>query len=282
MGLGGLITTWQRQTKDFAHAHPDRYTCLVFDNRGMGESDKPLLRYSTSEMAKDLVELLDHLSWTADRQLHVIGISMGGMIAQELALQIPDRIASLQLISTAARLINTIGYWENLRNRINLFIPRSLDKQVARAKANLYPESWLNLPDEEPEPVVKAFPTNGDRFAAGEIRKRTNPGVFTRTGFMAQAIAAGWHHKSAAQLKELGDTIGRERIMVLHGTEDRMITFPHGEVLLRELGGEGKGVTKAFYEGKGHHIPAEGRWEFNRRVQEMVEKTEKLGTKFAV
>ncbi len=51
---------------------------------GMGESDKPVMRYSTSEMAKDVVELLDHLGWTEKRQLHVIGLSMGGMIAQEL------------------------------------------------------------------------------------------------------------------------------------------------------------------------------------------------------
>ncbi|KAI9664102.1 MAG: hypothetical protein M1821_007593 [Bathelium mastoideum] len=276
MGLGGLIATWQRQIKDFSHAQSDKYTSLVFDNRGMGQSDKPFMRYSTSEMAMDLIELLDHLGWTAQRQLHVIGVSMGGMIAQELALDISDRIASLQLVSTAARLVNTIGYWENLRNRINLFIPRSLDVQVARAKANLYPEAWLNSPDEEPEPVVQPFPTNGDRFAAGEIRKRTNPGVFTRTGFIAQAIAAGWHYKSPAQLKELAEEVGRERIMVMHGTDDHMITFPHGEVLLQDLGGEEKGVTKAFYERKGHHLPAEERWDFNRRVQEMVEKTSKL------
>ena len=50
----------------------------------MGESDKPLMRYSTSEMAKDVVDVLDHIGWTAQRHLHVIGISMGGMIAQEL------------------------------------------------------------------------------------------------------------------------------------------------------------------------------------------------------
>ena len=278
MGLGGLMSTWQRQTKDFSHAQSDKYTSLVVDNRGMGESDKPLMRYSTSEMAKDLIELLDHLSWTEQRQLHVIGISMGGMIAQELALEVPSRIASLQLVSTAARLVNTIGYWENLRNRINLFIPRSLDEQVARAKLNLYPETWLNLPDQEPEPVVKPFPTNGDRFAAGEIRKRMSPGVFTRTGFIAQAIAAGWHHKSPAQLKELGNKVGRDRIMVVHGTEDRMITFPHGEVVLKDLGGEESGVTKAFYKGKGHHLPAEERWDFDRRVEEMVEKTSNLGS----
>ncbi len=84
MGLGAFKTAWQRQTKDFAHDQASRYTSLIFDNRGMGESDKPLSRYTTSEMAKDVVELVDHLGWTRERQLHVIGVSMGGMIAQEL------------------------------------------------------------------------------------------------------------------------------------------------------------------------------------------------------
>lgn len=84
MGLGGFMKTWQRQLKDFGHTDADKFTSLTFDNRGMGESGKPLLRYTTSEMAKDLVELLDHVGWTENRSVHVVGISMGGMIAQEL------------------------------------------------------------------------------------------------------------------------------------------------------------------------------------------------------
>lgn len=84
MGLGGMKYAWQRQTKDFGHAQGDKYSCLVYDNRGIGDSDKPRGRYSTSEMAKDVIEVIDHLGWTNDRQLHVIGISMGGMIAQEV------------------------------------------------------------------------------------------------------------------------------------------------------------------------------------------------------
>ena len=80
----GIKQTWQRQTRDFGHSEADKYTCLVFDNRGMGESDKPLLRYTTSEMAKDVVELLNHVQWQDSRSIHVVGISMGGMIAQEL------------------------------------------------------------------------------------------------------------------------------------------------------------------------------------------------------
>ena len=84
MGLGGILKTWQRQTKDFGHTEADKYTCLVFDNRGMGQSDKPILRYTTLEMAKDIIELLDHVGWTRSRSFHVVCISMGGMIAQEL------------------------------------------------------------------------------------------------------------------------------------------------------------------------------------------------------
>ena len=84
MGLGALRTAWQRQTKDFGHLQGDRYSCLVFDNRGIGRSDAPLLRYSTSEMARDVIELLDHVGWTGPRRVHVVGTSMGGMISQEL------------------------------------------------------------------------------------------------------------------------------------------------------------------------------------------------------
>ena len=90
IAIGTLKTGWQRQTKDFGHGQntnrdqSNKYSCLIFDGRGMGESDKPLARYSTSEMAKDTLELIDDIGWTAERQLHVVGVSMGGMIAQEI------------------------------------------------------------------------------------------------------------------------------------------------------------------------------------------------------
>ncbi|GAB7353093.1 hypothetical protein MBLNU459_g3636t1 [Dothideomycetes sp. NU459] len=275
MGLGGLKSAWQRQTKDFGHTRASTYSCLIVDNRGMGESDKPVMRYSTSEMAKDIVEILGHIGWTEPRQLHITGISMGGMIAQELACLIPTRIASLNLISTAPRIVNTVGFVENLRNRINLFIPRSLDDQIAHVKHNLYTEAWLAQPDDT-EPVVQSFPTNGDRFAAGEIAKRKTPEFFNKKGFVAQAIAAGWHHKSAAQLKDMADRVGRDRILVLHGTRDRMITFPHAEMLLAEMGGEEAGVTKKFFDGQGHVVPIERREEFRVLIEEMVDKVQAL------
>ena len=152
-------------------------------------------------------------------------------------------------------------------------IPKSLEVQIAKVKADCYSAEWLAQPDEI-EAVVKPFPTNGDRFAAGEVNKRTSPDVFSKQGFMCQLYAAGFHHKSAKQLAELGDKVGRERIMVLHGKRDHMIDFVHGEMLLKELGGEERGITKSFHENIGHVAPLEIRKEFQKILVGRIEKTE--------
>lgn len=186
---------------------------------------------------------------------------------------IPDRICSLNFVSTAPRIVRTLPYLENVRNRINLMWPKPIDDQISKVKADCYSAEWLKKPDET-ESVVQPFPTNGDRFAAGELSKRLSPGVFTPKGFMCQLYAAGFHHKSAKQLKQLADAVGRERIMVLHGTGDYMINFVHAKMLLAELGGEESGVTKSFHEGMGHVAPFEIRKEFKRIIVDRIEKTE--------
>lgn len=135
----------------------------------------------------------------------------------------------------------------------------------------MFSEAWLDEPDAEDH-----FPTNGDRFAAQEVNKRQDVNGFTRKGFLCQVIAAAYHHKSAKQLKELGDKVGRERILVVHGTVDRMITIPHGEILVEELGGEERGVTKVNVQGKGHGLPMEWRKEFTKLIGGFVERTENL------
>jgi pimeloyl-ACP methyl ester carboxylesterase len=251
----------------------------------MGKSDKPILRYSTSEMAKDTIELLDHLGWTKERQLHITGVSMGGMIAQELGLLIPNRICSLNLVSTAAAIENTTSYLENLRTRVMMFVPKSLDRAVTDSSRMLFSNAWLDSPDDTilpnastPNVVLpesgeyQRFKTNYERFAAQELTKRLDVEGFPKKGFMLQAIAAGWHHKSAAQLKELGDKVGRERISVMHGTADQMISVPHGRKLIEMLE-PGKGVIK---EGTGHvFMLEEWRWH-NNFVKEMIETGERL------
>ena len=153
-------------------------------------------------------------------------------------------------------------------NSISYSVPKSLDKQIAEIVSRVS-RSWLDQPDEEGR-----FPTNGDRFAAQELTKRQDLEGFTRKGFLLQAVAVGYHKKSPAQLREMADNVGRERIQVLHGTIDNLITFPHAKVLVDALGGEDAGVTKVVFEGRGHYIPMEERQRFKGVIESLIEKTE--------
>ncbi len=61
-----------------------RYTSLLVDSRGTGDSEGPLGWWSMKDMAGDVVELMDKLEWTRDRSVHLVGHSMGGMMIQEI------------------------------------------------------------------------------------------------------------------------------------------------------------------------------------------------------
>jgi 3-oxoadipate enol-lactonase len=74
-----------------------RFDCITYDNRGSGRSSAPLRTTSMPELAADAARLLDALG---EESAHVFGISMGGMIAQELALRFPERVRGLILAGT--------------------------------------------------------------------------------------------------------------------------------------------------------------------------------------
>jgi pimeloyl-ACP methyl ester carboxylesterase len=95
-GLGSDAGTWSTLLPEFQK----KYTLIILENRGSGRSSKPAGKYSTTTMAEDAVALLDHLQI---EQAHVIGKSMGGMIAQILAARFPERIRSVVLASSVLK-----------------------------------------------------------------------------------------------------------------------------------------------------------------------------------
>lgn len=89
-GLAGRGNNWKFQIE----ALSSRFQIITFDNRGVGETDQPEEAFSLADIADDAAELLDHLGIAS---ANVFGISMGGMIAQELALRHPGRVRKLAL-----------------------------------------------------------------------------------------------------------------------------------------------------------------------------------------
>jgi pimeloyl-ACP methyl ester carboxylesterase len=156
MGFGGDHLAWGFQMAAFAARH----RVIAFDNRGVGQTDAPDHAYTARLLADDTVALMDALG--IDRA-HVLGASMGGMIAQELALAHPARVRSLQLHCTYAQpdayVRALIAAWRKVRSTFDhetslrtialwLFAPRTYNERpefveglLANALANPHPQS---------------------------------------------------------------------------------------------------------------------------------------------
>jgi pimeloyl-ACP methyl ester carboxylesterase len=290
MGLAGMMTSWQRQTRYFGHDHGDKYSVLILDNRGVGNSDKLLARYSTSEMAADIVELLDHVGWRGQREVHAVGISLGGMIAQELACAIPSRLASLSLLCTTSLFQNTFTIRETLEEYLSFVVPKTMEQGIVDTARKIFTDEFLLAADDSPLPSPKTTPRCGpaptsdgeyghfdcnfQRFQAQELTKRLHPTHFTKQGFLCQLVAAGWHRKTPEQLRAMADAVGRERILIMHGTADKMIKLPNGERLIEAV----QPGTGLIIEGMGHApVMERTRW-FNELLETKVAEWAKLGS----
>lgn len=102
-GLANDVTDYTDRTKIVPELSR-HFQAIAFDNRGVGRTDKPDIPYSIPMMAEDTAGLLDALGVG---KVHVMGISMGGRIALELALRHPNRVNKLVLVSTGPRTVRT-------------------------------------------------------------------------------------------------------------------------------------------------------------------------------
>lgn len=95
MGFGMRGVVWQPQLTDLGRDHAVAW----FDNRGMGESEPGDGPFRMADLAADALRVADALGWP---DFHLTGVSLGGMVAQEVALAAPGRLRSLTLIATHA------------------------------------------------------------------------------------------------------------------------------------------------------------------------------------
>lgn len=172
MGLGGTKEWWQPQIRELK----DRFSCIIMDNRGVGESSKPRTGWTLTDMAKDSVAVLD--AEGLDRA-HVVGVSMGGMIAQHVALEFPERVWKLVLCATTPGLLHApaapevVGLLtkggtreEIARNTLRvMFTPETIEREKTLV------EEMMDLSMKYPAPA-RGFQNQVQAIIRHDVRKR--------------------------------------------------------------------------------------------------------------
>lgn len=235
-GLNADHTAWASQVAAFR----DRYDCISPDNRDVGRSGRATAPYTVAQMADDVRAVLDD---AAVLDAHIVGLSMGGVIAQELALRYPEWVRSLVLVSTFARpdprLAAIMAAWRAIYPILGpsdfarqswpwLFSWRFFERPNALANLQRYAD---NAPHpQEPDAFVR------------QIDAQTDQDRRERLGAL------------------------RVPTLVIAGAEDALVP-PY---LVRELADHIPDAEYAELAGVGHSANLEGRAEFNRLVGEFL------------
>jgi len=233
-GMSATHLAWGRPFLDELECSFDT---IVFDNRGMGLSGEAELPFAIADLAADTAGLLDALELET---VHVAGISMGGMIAQELALAHPERIRTLTIgASYCGGPEGTLMAPEDLQ-MLGTAYASGVAEQVFRAmwEINLSPD----------------FRAEDSRFAAftemGSALPAPQPVV------LQQMRACGAHdtHQRLGQIDL--------PTLVIHGDVDRLLGYPNGQQIAARI----PGARLETLEGVGHMFW----WEQPQRSAELI------------
>jgi 3-oxoadipate enol-lactonase len=202
MGLGYASALWYRTRPVLAQ----RYRTVAFDNRGVGLSDVPPGPYSIATMASDAVAVLDAAGVS---DAHVFGVSMGGMIAQEFALQYPARTRSLILGCTSAGGPSAVRSESKVAD---VLLARGMTLEQAR-------EAIL--------PYIYDAATPREKIEEDlSLRRRWLPSI---EGYMAQlqGILAWESYSRIAQIKA--------PTLVIHGKSDALVPPGNGQLIAARI-----------------------------------------------
>jgi pimeloyl-ACP methyl ester carboxylesterase len=224
MGLGLSGGAWWRTVPVLSR----RLQVLTFDNRGVGRSRSLQLAYTTEAMADDAVSVLD---LAGVKRAHVYGISLGGMVAQQLALRHPSRVRSLVLGATHAGGANM--------HRPDIDVMAFMWERLLLPSENA---AWRSVPLNYSERCRAA---HSERIAEDVAQRLAHP--FSEQAYRAQLFAAALH--------DCYDELNRIRVptLVVHGDDDRMVPVQNGRMLAERI----PGAELLELPGTGHLYPTE-------------------------
>jgi pimeloyl-ACP methyl ester carboxylesterase len=247
-GIGVAGSGWRPQTEGLK----DTFACLSFDNRGLGASAPCHGPITVEAMAEDAVALMAHLQWDS---AHVVGHSMGGPIAVQLALMHPERVRSLSLMCTFARgsdgaKLTPWVLWMTLRTRLGT-------KRMRRRAflEMLYPPAYLATLDQHAQDALasKIAPIIGRDLAV-------QPPVLMK---QLQALAKHDVHDRLGELANIPT-------WVISGAHDKIARVDSGKRLAAAI----PGAIFECVEDASHGLPIHLVDRVNGKLREFLQKVD--------
>ncbi len=229
-GIGGNRTNWREQLLVSA----GRFRAVAWDARGYGLSDDYEGPLDFASFADDVCRLLDHLD---AKQAHLVGLSMGGRISQDLYFRYPDRVRSLTLCDTFPGTTPTLP-------------PDKMDEFINMRKGPLIAGKSLR---EMAEPLAKTL-----------VSENVNPGHYQRLVASIEALHKDSYIKTIEASTRYDRPVDLSTIDVpvqlIYGAEDRLTPPAIGEEMQRLI----PGARLAVIDGAGHLVNIEQAQAFNK------------------
>jgi pimeloyl-ACP methyl ester carboxylesterase len=240
MGLGRTRLGWFNQVQFLSQ----NYDVTAFDNRGAGDT---VARgsWTMTDMAKDAVAIADAMRY--DR-FHLVGVSMGGMISQEVALAVPDRIRTLTLISTSPGGPQSVPPSNEYLAAFQLPNPRD---RVARSVELLFGPRYR---EDHPDVVAAAVALSVGDGASGGSSSMLEAG---QAGFMTQLTAIMSWTLMGGTAARLGAI--KMPALVLHGGADLLVPIENGKLVAAGI----PGSRLRIWDDAGHALIQEHAGEVN-------------------
>jgi len=268
MGFATSGLAWKNQI-EYLVQFPQYQVC-VFDNRGAGNTFTPPGRLTTSLMAEDVILLLNHLSWD---HVHIVGQSLGGMIAQELALAIPHKVSSLTLIATHAGGWRAyIPPWKAMLSMLRHPFVKTPKDQTRVMIETVFSRQYLSLPGKKEHcSIISGEYTTVLDFYVESLLSQFG-GIFVKKNpfyMLGQQLSAILTHRVARN--RLCALKGKFPVLLMVGTGDKIVHPAHTDHLYTVLGGN---LMK--FDGAGHAVTEECLDKVNTALHQHFTRTQAL------